>query len=118
MDFSFEVCSRARDKRRANNHCLIDWKIVAKSSTLNGFSKTFFKEFFNLFYIYEDCHCLQTLHKRASDLTEDGCEPPCGCWELNSGSLKEQSVLLTAEPSLQVSKNTFLKIKCQVDQYS
>jgi hypothetical protein len=31
----------------------------------------------------------------------DGCEPPCGCWDLNSGPLKEQSVLLTAEPSLQ-----------------
>ena len=31
----------------------------------------------------------------------DGCEPPWGCWDLNSGSLEEQSVLLTAEPSLQ-----------------
>jgi hypothetical protein len=30
----------------------------------------------------------------------DGCEPPCVCWELNSGPLEEQSVLLTAEPSL------------------
>jgi hypothetical protein len=28
-----------------------------------------------------------------------GCEPPCGCWDLNSGPLKEQSVLLPAEPS-------------------
>jgi len=33
--------------------------------------------------------------------TLDGCEPPCGCWELNSGPLDEQSVLLTSEPSLQ-----------------
>jgi hypothetical protein len=43
----------------------------------------------------------------------DGCEPPCGCWDLNSGPLEEQSgdlnsgpleeqsVLLTAEPSHQ-----------------
>jgi hypothetical protein len=31
----------------------------------------------------------------------DGCEPPCGCWELNSEPLEEQSVLLTSEPSLQ-----------------
>jgi hypothetical protein len=23
--------------------------------------------------------------KRASDLITDGCEPPCGCWDLNSG---------------------------------
>jgi hypothetical protein len=31
----------------------------------------------------------------------DGCEPPCGCWDLNSGPLEDQSVLLTAEPSHQ-----------------
>jgi hypothetical protein len=31
----------------------------------------------------------------------DGCEPPCGCWELNSEPLEEQSVLLNAKPSLQ-----------------
>ena len=35
-----------------------------------------------------------------SDLITDGCEAPCGCWELNSGLLEEQSVLLTTEPSL------------------
>jgi len=39
--------------------------------------------------------------KRASDLITDGCEPPCGCWDLNSGPREEQSVLLTTEPSLQ-----------------
>jgi hypothetical protein len=38
--------------------------------------------------------------KRASDLIMDGCELQCGCWELNSGHLKEQLVLLTTEPSL------------------
>jgi hypothetical protein len=30
----------------------------------------------------------------------DGCYPPCGCWDLNSGPSEEQSVLLTTEPSL------------------
>jgi hypothetical protein len=30
----------------------------------------------------------------------DGCDPPCGCWDLNSGPLEEQSVLLTTEPDL------------------
>jgi hypothetical protein len=44
--------------------------------------------------------CLQTHQKRAPDPITDGCEPPCGCWELNSGPL-EESVFLTAEPSLQ-----------------
>ena len=33
--------------------------------------------------------------KRTSDLITDGCEPPCGCWELNSGPREEKLVLLT-----------------------
>ena len=37
----------------------------------------------------------------------DGCEPPCGCWELNSGPLEEQSVLLTTEPSFQPYSHCF-----------
>ncbi|XP_041508403.1 ephrin type-A receptor 10 isoform X3 [Microtus oregoni] len=37
----------------------------------------------------------------APDLIIDGCEPSYGCWELNSGPLEQQSVLLTSEPSLQ-----------------
>jgi hypothetical protein len=36
-------------------------------------------------------------------IRSDSCEPPYGCWELNSGPLEEQSVLLTTEPSLQPS---------------
>jgi hypothetical protein len=39
--------------------------------------------------------------KRAPDLILDGCEPPFGCWELNSGPQEKQPVLLTSEPSLQ-----------------
>jgi hypothetical protein len=39
--------------------------------------------------------------KRASDLITDDCELLCGCWDLNSGPLEEQSVLLTTEQSLQ-----------------
>jgi hypothetical protein len=39
--------------------------------------------------------------KRTSDPITDGCEPPRGSWELNSGPLKEQPVLLITEPSLQ-----------------
>jgi hypothetical protein len=52
-----------------------------------------------IYWVY--CCCLQTHKKRALDSITDGCKPPCGCWELNSGPLEEQSVLLTAEPSLQ-----------------
>jgi hypothetical protein len=35
------------------------------------------------------------------DLIMGGFEPPRGCWDLNSGPLKEQSVLLPTEPSHQ-----------------
>jgi hypothetical protein len=31
--------------------------------------------------------------KRAADTLVDGCEPLCGCWELNSATLEEQQVL-------------------------
>ena len=41
------------------------------------------------------CSCLQTLQKRASDFIMDGCEPPCGCWDLNFGPSEEQSGALT-----------------------
>ena len=37
----------------------------------------------------------------ASYPNTDGCELLCGCWELNSVPLEEQSVLLTTEPTLQ-----------------
>ena len=38
---------------------------------------------------------------RASDPIIDGCEPPCGFWELNLGPLEEQPVLLAIESSHQ-----------------
>jgi hypothetical protein len=67
---------------------------------------TFFLSFKDLFVLYiymYHCSYPQTHQKRTSDLIIDGCEPPCGCWDLNSGPLEEQSVLLTAEPCLQRS---------------
>jgi hypothetical protein len=47
-----------------------------------------------------DCSAAYTSsrQKKASDSLIDGCEPPCGCWELNSEPLEDQSVLLTTEP--------------------
>jgi len=46
----------------------------------------FFFLFKDLSIHYTQAHCSrpQTHQKRASDLSTDGCEPPCGCWELNS----------------------------------
>ena len=37
-----------------------------------------------------------------------GCEPPCGCRELNSGPLVEQSVLLPSEPSRQPADQAWM----------
>jgi hypothetical protein len=34
----------------------------------------------------------------------------CGCWDLNSGPSKEQSVLLTTEPSLQPQGGRLLEV--------
>jgi hypothetical protein len=48
----------------------------------------------------------------------DGCELLCGYWELNSGPLEEQSVLLTAEPSLQPLKARVLKSKSCEETFS
>jgi hypothetical protein len=48
------------------------------------------------FLIYLFYVCEHTV--RASDPITDGCKPPCGCWDLNSGPLEEQSVLLPTEP--------------------
>ena len=50
--------------------------------------------------MYMSTLSLQTHQERESDLTTYSCEPPCGCWELNSGPLKEQSVLAISELSL------------------
>jgi hypothetical protein len=52
---------------------------------------------------------LRVSQKRAPHLIIDGCEPPCGCWELNSGHLEEQTVFLTPEPSLQCQSQNFYK---------
>jgi hypothetical protein len=46
-----------------------------------------------------------------SVLITDGSEPPCGCWDLNSGPSEEQSVLLTTEPSLQSPFISFHTLK-------
>ena len=45
--------------------------------------------------------CMSSHQKRESNLIIDGYELQYGCWELNSGPLEEQLVLLTSVPSLQ-----------------
>ena len=48
-----------------------------------------------------------SLSSDTSDPMADGYEQPYGFWELNSGTREEQSVFLTAEPSLQTFKTSF-----------
>jgi hypothetical protein len=61
----------------------------------------FFKDLFIYLFIYLFIICKYTVavfrqhQKRASDLITGGCEPPCGCWDLNFGPLEEQSGALT-----------------------
>jgi hypothetical protein len=78
------------------------------------FSRFIYCMYIYLFNVYEYTSCLQTHQKRASDPIRDGCEPPCGCWELNSGPLEEQSVLLPAEPSRQPGRGIFFSAVCSV----
>jgi hypothetical protein len=68
----------------------------------------FLKDLFIYLFIYLFINNVSTLllfldthQKRELDPIIGDCEPPCGCWELNSEPLEEQSVLLTAEPSFQ-----------------
>jgi hypothetical protein len=54
--------------------------------------------------IHTHTHTHTHTHKRTQSngqMAWAGCEPPCGCWKLNSGPLEEQPVFLTAEPSHQ-----------------
>jgi hypothetical protein len=41
-----------------------------------------------------------------------GCDPPSGCWELNSRPLEERLVLLTTEPSFQPPVIVFKNDPC------
>jgi len=63
-----------------------------------------------LFHVYEYTVAIFRHTRRALGHITDGCEPPCGCWELNSGPLEEQSVLLTADPFHQPLSWAFKKI--------
>ena len=49
------------------------------------------------------------VHFRVTDTLIDGPEPPCGCWESNSGPLEDQPMLLTTELAHQPHKSVLLK---------
>jgi hypothetical protein len=63
------------------------------------FFMSFLKKIY-LFYLYE--YTVAVRHTKRGHRIPDGCDPSCGCWELSSRPLEEQSVLLTTKPSLQL----------------
>ena len=73
--------------------------------------------YFILFYLLY----VSTL-QLSSDTPEEGirfrygwCEPPCGCWDLNSGPLEEQLPPLTTEPSHQPSSRLFKEMSRKME---
>ena len=73
-------------------------------SQMTTFSLFFKNIYLFVYYVYS---ILSAGQKRTPGFITDGCEPPYGCWELNSGPLEEQAMLLTTEPSLQSPANIF-----------
>jgi hypothetical protein len=70
--------------------------------------QTFKKMYVYILYVYSVLPvCLPACQKRAPDLIIDGNEPPYGCWELNSGPLEEQTVLLTSKVNLIYRPNKY-----------
>ena len=47
--------------------------------------------YLSILCMWVHCSCPQIPQKRALVPITDGCEPPCGCWELNLGLLEEHS---------------------------
>jgi hypothetical protein len=89
---------------RINLVASCSWIILNKDFFFNIY---LFIYLFIYLCVWVCCSCFQTHQKRASDLITDGCEPPCGCWDLNSGPSKEQLALLTTGPSRQPLNEDF-----------
>jgi len=57
-----------------------------------NFMMSLFLKIYLFYFMYSILPAYVTAgQKKAPDLITDGCEPPCGCWELNSWPLEEQS---------------------------
>ena len=72
-------------------------------------------QFFNIYlFIYYVYNILSAGQKRTPDPITDGCEPPCGCRDSNSGPREKQAVLLTTEPFLQPFYYYFYSIQKRI----
>jgi hypothetical protein len=77
------------------------WNIDAQHFESYSFLKRFIYLFIYLFihsFIYFAYSILPAYmpagQKRTPDVIKDGYEPPCGCWELNSGPLEKPDSFL------------------------
>jgi hypothetical protein len=69
-----------------------------------------FKRFTYFMYMTTLSACIPVCQKRATELIIDDYKSPCGGWELNSGPLEEQPVLLTTEPSVRPPAAGFCRV--------
>jgi hypothetical protein len=83
---------------RSTAHWLVPRALFSLLSSL--LKKKFFKIYLFIIYKYSVAVFRHTRRGHQIPL-QILVEPPCGWWDLNSGPLEEQSVLLTAEPPLQ-----------------
>ncbi|GAB1287742.1 Disintegrin and metalloproteinase domain-containing protein 15 [Apodemus speciosus] len=60
----------------------------------------------------------QATHQKASDLITNGCEPPCGCWDLNSGPLEEQSLKRDVVTETKIVELVIVADNSEVRKYS
>jgi hypothetical protein len=93
------------DIKHINIPC-VRWDVLSIKAPIYNINLTFFffKKRFIYLFIYLFIICVYTVAvfrhpgRGHQIFVTDSCEPPCGCWNLNSGPLKEQSALLTTEP--------------------
>jgi hypothetical protein len=65
-----------------------------------------FLKFYLFMYMSALSSCLSAC-RGGHQIPSDRCESPCGCWDLNTGTLEDQPMILTTEPSLQPQASTF-----------
>jgi hypothetical protein len=77
---------------------------------MSSYGSLFFKIY--LFYVCEYTVTVFRHTRRGHQIPiTDGCEPPCGCWELNSGPLEELA-------EVRQSWGTALSVKCKLHKSS
>ena len=87
------------DTYQISQCCAVSCKRLLKQQVSRG---SFFSFLYLFMYVCEyTVTVFRHTRERAPDPITEGCTPTRDCWELNSGLLEEQSVLLSAKLSLQ-----------------